>query len=118
NIYRMTHAGVQSCRHQLLRVFLWTQLCFTAQLARSKIGTDAGICPETKKHQKRGWHPHPQRRVKTLRMPRPGSPGEGRDDRAPDRQQQPVRRAAHLAPKIGKRMDSKPKERNAAVKHT
>src|SRR5438270_7197644 len=51
-------------------------------------------------------------------MPRPCSPGESGDDYRPDRKQKPVWRTVHPAPKIGKRVDSKPEKRNTAVEHT
>src|SRR3954451_20837544 len=51
DIYWMTHAGVQSCRNQFLRMFLRTQLGFAAEFVRPEPGPYPAIDPETKKHQ-------------------------------------------------------------------
>src|SRR6185437_7310770 len=99
-------------------MFLRTQLGLAAELMCPKFRPYAGVCPETKKNQKTCRRPHPERRIKPLRMPRPGSPREDRNDCRPDRQQQPKWRTVHFAPEIGKRVDSKPEQRNAAVEHT
>src|SRR4051812_29078443 len=87
----MAHAGVKSGRDQFLRMFLRTQLRFSTELVGSKFRTYARVRPKTEEHQNRCRDPHPEGRIESLRMPRPCSPSESRDDYCPDGQQQKIR---------------------------